>query len=91
MDLNEVRRKLMRRTDRGREAEELLSNPMLNDAFDKIEKYLRADWEITKAEDSLRREDIWRTLKLLKNIKDQIKSIAQSGKDANKEILNLNK
>lgn len=87
--MSDLTNKLLGQTERGQQAKELLENPMLKDAFDKIEKYLREDWETTKGPDGDRREDIWRTLKLLENIKGQIKSIAATGKAASNKLLDI--
>lgn len=82
--------KLRKQQERGNQARELLENPILDEAFAKIEKYLRDSWEISKGGETERREDIWRSLKLLEGIKQEIKLIAANGKEAQRKLLEIN-
>ena len=79
-----------RQVERGNSAKELLENPILNEAFEDVENYLKTSWGITKDRETHIREDIWRSLQLLENIRQHIKSVAENGKAANKELLELN-
>lgn len=86
MDLIKKRKQV----ERGKAAQELLDNPIFVEAFVSAEEYLTASWGITKAPEVDKREDIWRSLQLLTNIRQHITSIAQNGKATNKELLELN-
>ena len=76
--------------ERGRKVQEWLDDPLFNEPFLRMDKYLRDEWEMTKGADKERREDIWRLLGLIKNIQQQYRLIATTGKNANKDLLKQN-
>lgn len=82
--------KKRKQIERGRLAQELLDNPLFVEGFESAEKYLTESWGITKASEVDRREDVWRSLQLLQNIRQHITSVASNGKAVNKELLELN-
>lgn len=81
--------KLRIQADRGAKAHALLQNELLQEAFTKIEAKLVDEWEGTTAEEAQRREDAWRSLKLLKNLKSQLTRIVTDGSAASKELLQV--
>lgn len=74
---------------RGERAKSLLSNELLTESFEKIERLLMDDWKTTDPEDSRRREDAWRSLKLLHNLQEQLKRVAITGEASSKELLKI--
>jgi hypothetical protein len=76
---------------RGVKARALLSNELLQEAFTKLEKELLDDWKSTGPQDGQRREDAWRSLKLLQNLQEQLKRVVTTGEAASKELLKIKK
>lgn len=81
--------KLRKQAERGARAEALLNNDLLQEAFDKIESALMDEWRNTGAEDGQRREDAWRSHKLLQNLKGYLKKVVIDGAAANKQLLQI--
>jgi hypothetical protein len=81
--------RLRRDAERGPRAEALLSNELLKEAFDKIELTLMDEWKNTTSEDSQRREDAWRSFKLLKGLQGYLRKVVTTGDAAAKELLKV--
>ena len=71
---------------RGMEAIELMSNELLVEAFTTLDARLTQEWSNSPARDSEGRERIWLMQKLLKNVVDHLKEIAQTGKLASLQL-----
>lgn len=82
--------KLRKQADRGAKASALLKNELLQEAFDKIEAELLTDWKSTTGGDSQRREDAWRSFKLLQNLKGTLHRVVIDGNAASKQLLAIN-
>lgn len=81
--------KLRRQSERGIRADALLNNELLQEAFEKIESVLMDEWRSTNSEDGQRREDVWRSHKLLQNLKGYLKKVVTDGSAANKQLLQM--
>lgn len=81
---------LRQQKERGARAQALLKNELLTEAFTAIELTLVTAWENTGADESQRREDAWRSLKLLKKLKASIESHVTTGKHAEKQLIEVN-
>ena len=69
---------------RGKQAEALTNNEILNECFEKIEKQIFESWRGTLAGEADQRHNAYLMQRLLQNLKDQIALIARTGKDASK-------
>lgn len=67
---------------RGQDAEQLLAHPLLVEAFELIEKELTDQWQNSPARDQAGREKLWLTLRLLKRLQVQIRSVVETGQFA---------
>lgn len=65
---------------RGVQAERLLTDPLMQETFQVIEEQLLKEWRATAADDAQRREDAWRTLKLLDKLRSSFESYMRSAK-----------
>jgi hypothetical protein len=71
---------------RGKEAERLLTEPLLLEAFEVIEKEFTEAWKSSPAKDPAGRENIWLSLKLLHRVKLHLESVAVTGQMAKKSL-----
>lgn len=78
---------LEQQAQRGHEAQQLLLHPLLVEAFDKIEQDIRDKWTNSPARDVDGRESLWTQLKLLHRVRAEIQQVAESGKVAEKTLL----
>jgi hypothetical protein len=76
---------------RGDRAKALLNNELLNEAFERLEAKIMEEWKGTDPEDRERREDAWRSLKLLQNLTSQFRRIVTTGEAASKELVRIKK
>lgn len=81
--------KLRLAADKGLKAKALLSNELLQEAFKSIEDALMADWQETHSEDAQRREDAWRSYKLLCSLKSYLSRLVSTGEASTKELLQV--
>lgn len=71
---------------RGRDAQQLLSHPLLAEAFQTIEDEVKHAWEGSPANDLQGRERLWMMLKLLSRVRQHLDSVVNSGKMAERTI-----
>jgi len=71
---------------RGREAEELLDNPMLAEAFDKIEAAYMDEWRQSKLPDLEERERLWLAIQVLGEVKRHLRVVVENGVIAKRDI-----
>jgi len=84
--------KLRRDADRGARAAALLENELLKESFEKIEAGIIEVWRNdSDSEDVQRREDAWRSLKLLDALKQSLKHVVTTGEFSAKELLTTQK
>lgn len=81
--------KLRLAADKGLKAKALLENEILKEAFATIENALMQEWKETRSEDSLRREDAWRSYKLLNGLKSYLNRLVSTGEASTKELLQV--
>lgn len=67
---------------RGQDAEQLLAHPLLVEAFELIEEELSNQWQNSPARDQEGREKLWLTLRLLKRLQVQLRSVVETGQFA---------
>lgn len=70
----------------GREAEELLENPMLAEAFDKIEAAYMDEWRQSKLPDLEGRERLWLAIQVLGEVKRHLRVVVENGVIAKRDI-----
>lgn len=71
---------------RGAQAEALMRNEILTEAFDYLRsEYLKA-WEHSPALDSPSREKLWQAVQIVTKVKDHIERVVTNGKVAQKEL-----
>jgi arginine deiminase len=73
------------------EAESLLKNEMLTGIYLAKRQALIDEWIATASEETQRRDDCWRSIKLLDNQRQQLKLVALTGKASAKELLHIKK
>jgi len=74
---------------RGRQAQELLEHPLLIEAFEALESEVLSAWKASPARDVEGREKLWLMLSLCEKVKNQITSVVNTGKIAQKELESL--
>lgn len=67
---------------RGEQAERLLSDPLLVEAFATIEQELTRQWQDSPARDTQARETLWLSLKLLHRLQGQLQVVVETGQVA---------
>lgn len=67
---------------RGAEADQLLANPMLQEAFAKVEERIIKDWRIASASDTDHQRNLLMLLKALDKVRGYITTTAQTGRMA---------
>ena len=70
----------------GRDAEYLLENPVFQQTFDYLKDVYFKAWEQTSVEDSQSRENVWMMYKTLDTVHGHIKTYADTGKLAKKQL-----
>lgn len=83
--------KLRKDANRGARAQSLLENELLQEAFEKLEVFTIDSIKNSNADETQRREDAWRSYKLLQNLKGELARIVITGKDASKQLLQVKK
>lgn len=71
---------------RGEHAARLLSDPLLNEAFDALHERLHESWITSPARDVEGREVLWLSQKLLTQVKAHLFSLVETGQMANIEL-----
>ena len=65
---------------KGRQAKELLDNPLLNECFDALEKELLNQWRQSSVEDPAGREKLYLMYKMQERLKLHIRTFLDTGK-----------
>lgn len=71
---------------RARDAEELLDNPLLAEAFDKIESSYMNEWRQSKLPDLEERERLWLAIQVLGEVKRHLRVVVENGVVAQRDI-----
>lgn len=79
----------MDREARAKHAEQLLNDPLFNEAFEAVEKACLEQWQATKTNDNESRERIWMMVKLNQRLKQHYLAIIDDGKIAAAEVAEL--
>lgn len=78
--------KLRRDAERGRKADALLKDELLSGAFKALElQYVQA-WAATEAAESGARENYWRAVQILGDVRKHLAAVAASGRVASVEL-----
>jgi len=83
--------KLNNDTSRAAQAEALLRNELLQEAFTSLEKRYIEEWLVTQFRDTDARERIWTALNVLGKVRDQLGHVVTNGKLAQRELDMLHK
>ncbi len=81
--------KLRNQESRGERAKLLLENELLKEGFEKIHEALIQSWKESKPDEKERRDDAWRSLKLLEKLQSELTRIVRTGKDAKTRLLEI--
>lgn len=73
---------LYNEVERAARAERLLNDTLLIESVEKVRAAYMALWELTKADETHKREQLWLSLKALEQVMNEIRSVADSGKMA---------
>ena len=76
-----------KQSDRGTRAESLLKNELLIEFWEVTEKALVEKW--SESQDKEERDDLWRNLRMMKNMKNYMDRMITTGRDAGKELKNI--
>ena len=82
--------KIQKEIARGKQAQALLENEMLKEAFDYLEKEYHTAWENSSIEQQKPRETVFMMLKTLKTVKQHIENVIATGKIANDQLTKIN-
>jgi hypothetical protein len=74
---------------RGEQARRLLEDPLLQEAFDAVDRALRGAWVATADEAADDRERLWLMLKLLERVRAHIIEVLQTGKLADGQLAKI--
>lgn len=81
--------KLNLQRERGDRAKRLMEDPLLQEGFANIEAALIKAWKGSAADETLRREDAWRSLKLLEKLRTGLVVAMSDGQKAGAELLRI--
>jgi hypothetical protein len=81
--------KLNKAKERGAQAEALLRNELLTEAFKQLEARYIAAWGSTHPHETETRENLWRATQILGDVRRHLIRVAADGKLANKELSDL--
>ena len=73
------------RVRKGNAAERLFNDPVIQEAFEKLENKYNGAWVSSGLEDSQKRETLYLSLRALSEFKLELESMMNSGKIAQKE------
>jgi predicted metal-dependent hydrolase len=78
--------KLETAINRGAQAETLLRNELLQEAFAALDaEYIKA-WRVTPARDTIAREKLWQAVNVLGKVRDHLGKVVNDGKLAQAEV-----
>lgn len=78
--------KLNRDITRGGQAQSLLNNELLQDAFAKLEADYLDAWKRSPARDTDGRERLWQAVQIVQRVKEHLGHVASGGKLAQKNL-----
>jgi hypothetical protein len=78
--------KLQSAIHRGAQAEALMRNELLQDAFSKLEADYIAAWKTWTSADAAGREQLWLAVNVLGKVKDHIRRVLSDGKLAQRQL-----
>lgn len=71
---------------RGKRAELLLADPLLNECFDRLQAETLSAWQGTTMDQTEAREKYWLAYNVIANVKEQLTIIANGGKVAQRDL-----
>lgn len=83
---HETEAQLRNEATRGMQANDLLEHELLVEAFEVIQSRLTSEWADSPVRDTEGRERIWLMMKLLSNLKEHIRAVAETGKLASIQL-----
>ena len=81
--------KLSRAQGRGRQAEELLKNELLQETFKYLTDEYIAAWRRTAVKDTEGREKLWQAVQIVSLVNDHIRKFVDDGKIATKDLASI--
>ena len=83
--------KLRAERERASNAERLLNEPLIKEAFDYLDTEFMRAWKQSSVEDTQARERIYNLCKALEAVKGHLKSVIETGKMAKAQLDQLKK
>jgi hypothetical protein len=77
---------LLREVSRARQAQEVMDNPLFQEAFNSLQEQLRREWESSPARDTEGRERIWLAVNLLGKVRQHLEQTMQTGSMARMQL-----
>lgn len=77
--------------DRGERAERILAEPLVKEAFEKIEAEIIEAWKNSAADDERGRENAFLLQRLLRNFREHFEQWVRTGEAAKRELLEIEK
>ena len=74
-----------KRISKGNAAEKLLNDPIISEAFEKLETKYNSAWVSSGVEDSQKREPLYLSIRALGELKLELESMINTGKIAQRE------
>ena len=74
-----------KRISKGNAAEKLLNDPIISEAFEKLETKYNSAWVSSGLEDSQKRETLYLSIRALGELKLELESMINTGKIAQRE------
>jgi hypothetical protein len=72
--------------ERGAQAEALLRNELLQEAFATLEKRYTDEWRVTQARDSDARERLWQAVNIVGKVRDHLTTLVAGGRLAQRQL-----
>lgn len=80
---------LEQESSRGREAQMVLENPLVAEAFGTLEKEIVSAWEDSPARDDVGREKLYQMLMLTRKVKRHFESLVLTGEMARRTLADV--
>lgn len=74
---------------RGEHARQILDDPLIREAFDKIEATITDAWKSSRADEEEQRRNAYLTLRLLNNLRAEFTRAVSTGELAAKQLLTI--
>lgn len=81
--------KLIRDSARASQAQAILDNELIKEAFNELESAYIATWRASKIDDAVGREKLFLAINVVGKVRDHLQAIVMNGKLAERELAEL--